>query len=114
MVNRSKLQYVLLGLASALTLVMVFAKSHTFVVLEIAVMSVAVMSLLLLIPHWKSQEAIRSAWASIALAASTIISYKMQHSGVLLFVPGTLSVIFAFFAVKEFRSQKMGGRESRP
>jgi len=113
-VNWSKLQYFLLGLASALTLVMVFAKSRTFFVLEIAVMSVSVLSLLLLIPHWKAQEAIRSAWSSIVFAAGAIISYKLQYSGALLLVPGTASALFAFFAVREFRSQKAGGRESRP
>ncbi|MFC5864224.1 hypothetical protein ACFPT7_18105 [Acidicapsa dinghuensis] len=98
-----KLQYILLGLAAALTLAMVFAKSHTFVVLEIAVMSVSVLSLLLLIPHWKAQEAIRSAWASIVFAAGAIIPYKLQHPVVLILVPGAASAIFAIFAVREFR-----------
>jgi hypothetical protein len=106
MVNRSKLQYILLGLASALTFVMVFAKSRTLVVLEIAVLSVSVLSVALLIPRWKTQEAIRSALGSIVLAAGAIVSYKQQHSGVLLLVPGTASAIFAIFAVKEFRSQR--------
>jgi hypothetical protein len=88
---------------------MVMAKSRTFVVLEIAVLCVSVLSLVLLIPHWKAQEAIRSALSSIVLAAGAIISYKLGHNGVLILVPGTLSVIFAVFAVKEFRSQKAGG-----
>jgi len=103
MISRFKLQYVLLGLASALTLVMVFAKSRTLVVLEIALLSVLVLSVALLIRRWKTQEAIRSAWASIVLAAASIISYKLQHSGALLLVPVTASAIFAIFAVREFR-----------
>jgi hypothetical protein len=109
MISRYKLQYILLGLASALTLVMVFATSRTLVVLEITFLSVWVLSLVLVIRHWKIQEAIRSALGSIILAAGAIISYKMQHSGALLLVPGTASALFAFFAVREFRSQKAGG-----
>ena len=106
MVNRSKLQYVLLGLASVLTLFMALAKSRTVFFLGTAVLSVWVLSVVLLIPHWKAQEAIRSALSSIVFAAGAIISYKLQHSGILIFVPGVASAIFAIFAVREFRSQK--------
>jgi len=108
MVNRSQLQYILLGLASVLVLVMIFARSRTLIVLEIAFLSVWLLSLVLVIRHWKIQEAIRSALGSILLAVGTIISYKLQHSGVLLLVPGAGSAILAIFAVREFRSQKAG------
>lgn len=113
MANESKLQYILLGWASALAFAMMFAKSRTLVVLEIAVLSVSVLSLALLIRRWKTQQAIRSAWGSIILAAGTIISYKVQHSGALLLVPGTASAIFAIFAVREFGSEKAGRPSSR-
>jgi hypothetical protein len=106
MINRSQLQYILLGLASALTLVMAFAKSRTLVVLEIAFLSVWVLSLVLVIPRWKMQEAIRSALGSIVLAAGAIISFKLRYSWSLLVVPAAGSVILAIFAVREFRSQK--------
>jgi hypothetical protein len=106
MENRSKLQYVLLGLASALTLVMAFAKGRTLVVLGIALLSILALSMESLIRRWRTQEAIRSAWASLILAAGTIFSYKLQHSGALLLVPGAASAIFAIFAVRELRSQK--------
>jgi Na+/pantothenate symporter len=99
-------------MASAMALAMVFANSHTLVVLEIALLSVLVLSLALLIRRWKTQEAIRSALASIVFAAGAIISYKVQHSEVLILVPGVASALFAIFAFREFRSQKASSRES--
>jgi hypothetical protein len=90
---------------------MVFARSRTLVVLGIAVLSVWVLSVVLLIRRWKTQEAIRSALGSIILAAGAIISYKLQHSGALLLVPGMGSAILAIFAVREFRSQNKQARE---
>jgi hypothetical protein len=105
MINESKFQFILLGLTSALTLAMVFAHGRTFAVLEIAVLIVSVASLLLLIPRWKAQEAIRSAWGSIIFAAGAIISYKQSSGAVTVLIPGIASVIFAIFAVREFSSE---------
>jgi len=112
MISRSRLQYVLLGLASALTLVMVFAKSRTLVVLEVALLSVVVLSLALLNRHWRAQEAIRSSLASIVLAAGAIISYKHQHSVAIVLVPAAASAIFAIFAIREFRRVAQAHRGS--
>jgi hypothetical protein len=106
MISRSRLQHVLLGLASLLTLVLAFSNGRMFVVVGIAILNILAISLVVLTRRWKTQEAIRSAWSSILLAAGAVGSHKYNSGTVTVLLPWIASIIFAIFAVKGFLGEQ--------